>query len=64
VIIEGVVETLSDDRKDEFVKAYIDAFEFDPSAMSEPIHIVRPKTAFGFIDVGDQFTTSATRWTF
>ena len=64
VIIEGVVESLDASRTDEFVAAYKDVWDFDPSGMDSPVFLVRPKTVFGFIDEDNGFPLNATRWTF
>jgi nitroimidazol reductase NimA-like FMN-containing flavoprotein (pyridoxamine 5'-phosphate oxidase superfamily) len=70
VIIEGVAEELAAARFDEFVAAYKDVWDFDPTPMAhEPTFLVRPSTVFGFIDSTDPeatngFPNSATRWTF
>lgn len=64
VIVEGVVETLPAERTADYSAAYQDAYAFDPTTMADPIFIIRPKAAFGFIDVDDKFTSTATRWTF
>ena len=66
VIVEGVVEPLSPERKDEFVAAYEQVWGMDPTGMGEPLLLIRPTRAFGFIDVEDDtgFPNTATRWTF
>ena len=64
VIIEGVVEPLEPSRRAEFVAAYKETWDYDPSGMDSPEYLVRPKTVFGFIDEDDGFTQRATRWTF
>jgi hypothetical protein len=70
VIVEGVAEPLPPERFDEFVAAYKQVWDFDPSSMmDEPTFLVRPTKAFGFIDstdpnAPDGFPNSATRWTF
>jgi hypothetical protein len=70
VIIEGVAEELPAERFGEFVAAYKEVWDFDPTPMAhEPTFLVRPTTAFGFIDstdpnAPDGFPNSATRWTF
>lgn len=64
VIVEGVVEPLPVDRMADFNRVYLEVYEFDVSTMDEPVNIVRPTTVFGFIDIGDQFAKTATRWSF
>ena len=70
VIIEGVAEALPEARFGEFVTAYKQTWDFDPTPMkAEPTFLVRPTAAFGFIDstdpnATDGFPNSATRWTF
>jgi nitroimidazol reductase NimA-like FMN-containing flavoprotein (pyridoxamine 5'-phosphate oxidase superfamily) len=64
VIIEGVAEALPTDRRAEFIAAYKEVWDFDPSGMDSPEYLIRPTTVFGFIDEDNGFTQNATRWTF
>ncbi|HVT76104.1 MAG TPA: pyridoxamine 5'-phosphate oxidase family protein [Acidimicrobiales bacterium] len=64
VIVEGVAEPLDPGRTAEFVAAYKDVWDFDPSGMDSPVFLVRPTRAFGFVDEDNGFTQSATRWDF
>ncbi|HVV38552.1 MAG TPA: pyridoxamine 5'-phosphate oxidase family protein [Acidimicrobiales bacterium] len=64
VIVEGVAELLDAARTAEFVAAYKDVWDFDPSGMDSPVFLVRPTRAFGFVDEDNGFTQSATRWDF
>lgn len=64
VCFQGVMELLDPARLAEFVDAYRAKYDFDPSTMDEPMFLVRPSRAFGFIDSMERFTATATRWTF
>ena len=64
VIVEGEVVALPEELKPTFFAAYKDAYKFDVSTMDEPVYMVKPARAFGFIDEDDGFPLSATRWTF
>jgi hypothetical protein len=64
VIIEGVVEELGAERRDEFLKTYMDVWDTDVSGFEAPLLIIRPTKAFGFIDEENGFPLNATRWTF
>jgi hypothetical protein len=64
VIVEGEVVALPEELLAAFVAAYTEAYGMDPTAMGEPVFLVKPKKAFGFIDEDDGFPLSATRWTF
>jgi len=63
VIVEGVVESVSDLKKLEplFV-AYQKKYKWDMRGMSEPFYRVLPSIAFGLFE--KKFTGTATRWTF
>ena len=43
--------------------AYVAKYDVNVTSMDEPIFRVRPERAFGFVDSGERFTASATRWT-
>lgn len=63
IVLEGEARLLDDadaDRKREFVQAY--QAKYDWVMESEPVYSVRPIVAFYFGE--DEFTGSATRWTF
>ncbi len=64
VIVEGEAGPLPIELESTFVAAYTDAYGMDPMAMGEPVYLVKPTAAFGFIDEDDGFPLSATRWTF
>lgn len=63
VIVEGTAEIESDTEVlAEFVSQYKAKYDWE----MEPVGIwrVTPTKAFGFIEAGDQFSQTATRWTF
>jgi Pyridoxamine 5'-phosphate oxidase len=68
VILEGtareVGSTTQVERFREFADAYREKYDFDVTAMDEPLFEVLPRVAFGLIEEASQFSTSATRWTF
>ncbi len=64
VIVEGEVVTLPEKLTPRFVAAYQQAYAMDPTAMGEPIFMVKPTKVFGFIDQDDGYPLSATRWVF
>ena len=64
VIIEGEVAEMPEERKQQFFDTYKAVYDTDVAAMGEPVHVIWPKTVFGFIDEDDGFPLNATRWTF
>jgi len=64
VIVEGEVVALPEELLSTFVDAYQETYEMDPTAMGEPVFMVKPAKVFGFIDENDGFPLSATRWAF
>ncbi|MEX2246566.1 MAG: pyridoxamine 5'-phosphate oxidase family protein [Dehalococcoidia bacterium] len=65
VILEGVIETVSDAALvTRFKKAYVDKYSWNMDTQNGPFYALRPSVAFGFIEAADQFHTTATRWTF
>ena len=63
VIVEGVAGELAGEGKlAAFFAAYKEKYDYDVSAMGEPLHVVTPQVVFGQIE--KTFTKSATRWTF
>ena len=63
VIVEGVVESVSDPQKLEpLYVAYQKKYKWDMRSMGEPFYRVRPSIAFGLFE--KKFTGTATRWTF
>ena len=63
VIVEGRVEVVFDL---EALAAVHDAYrlKYNWPMDGEPFHVLRPATAFGFIEHADQFSSTATRWSF
>jgi nitroimidazol reductase NimA-like FMN-containing flavoprotein (pyridoxamine 5'-phosphate oxidase superfamily) len=65
VIVEGVAAPVEDPSLlKQCYKAYKEKYEWDMEDGGEPFYVIRPSVAFGFIETGDQFTTTATRWHF
>ncbi|MEX0782956.1 MAG: pyridoxamine 5'-phosphate oxidase family protein [Dehalococcoidia bacterium] len=63
VIVEGTVErVVSGPPLDEVYEAY--RAKYDWPMDGEPFYVLRPTVAFGFIEHADQFSSTATRWTF
>lgn len=66
VIVEGTAQQVTDPGH---ISRVLDAYKakygnVPPDPADNPIMEVRPHVVFGFIEHDDQFTTSATRWTF
>jgi nitroimidazol reductase NimA-like FMN-containing flavoprotein (pyridoxamine 5'-phosphate oxidase superfamily) len=65
VILEGLAVEVSDaSLYKEFAEAYGAKYQWDMEGFAEPLYAVRPKVVFALIETGDQFTSTATRWTF
>ena len=68
VVLEGTARevgtTSQRERFPAFVAAYSVKYDFDVTAMDEPLLEVRPSVAFGLVEQADQFPVSATRWIF
>lgn len=65
VILEGLAEEVYDAfLYREFADAYGAKYHWDMEGFAEPLYVVRPKVVFAFIETGDQFSSTATRWTF
>src|SRR5262245_53850398 len=65
VILEGVAELTSDSElKRRFADAYQPKYDFDMSGFDEPVYVVKPVVVFGFTSADEDFTKTATRWTF
>jgi Pyridoxamine 5'-phosphate oxidase len=68
VIVEGTAReigtTAQAERFPEFVDAYNKKYDFDVTSMEEPLFEFLPEVAFGLIEQDNNFSTSATRWTF
>jgi nitroimidazol reductase NimA-like FMN-containing flavoprotein (pyridoxamine 5'-phosphate oxidase superfamily) len=65
VILEGLAEEVSDASLNrEFAAAYGAKYQWDMEGFAEPLYVVRPRVVFALIESGDQFSSTATRWTF
>jgi hypothetical protein len=65
VIIEGTARLVSETSLLKQCRAaYQLKYDWDMEANGEPFYEVRPAIVFGFIETGDAFTETATRWTF
>jgi hypothetical protein len=63
VVVEGRVDRISDAKALAGVyEAYRAKYEWGMDG--EPFYVLRPRTAFGFMEHPDQFASTATRWTF
>ncbi len=63
VILEGAA-TVEEDH--DVLRPVWDAYKakYDWDISGQSMFVLRPRTAFAFIETSQQFTTSATRWTF
>jgi len=65
VILEGVVRVEGDaDLRRMFASAYSEKYHWNMDHFSDAIYVVWPVVAYGFSAATDEFTGSATRWTF
>ena len=65
IIVEGTARTLTDDKaRGRFNELYLAKYEFDMSGWTDPVYMVTPRVAFGYIDQPGKFEATATRWTF
>jgi hypothetical protein len=65
VIVEGLARPVDEPSLLKRCReAYKLKYEWDMEANGEPFYGVCPSVAFGFIETGDEFTETATRWTF
>ncbi|MFN0119386.1 MAG: pyridoxamine 5'-phosphate oxidase family protein [Blastocatellia bacterium] len=65
VIVEGIVTEITDTTlRQRFCELYGPKYEWSMEAFAEPVFVVRPTVAFGFDAAAEQFTQTATRWTF
>jgi nitroimidazol reductase NimA-like FMN-containing flavoprotein (pyridoxamine 5'-phosphate oxidase superfamily) len=65
VILEGIGEEISDAALyEKFAGAYEAKYHWNMEGFAEPLYAVRPTVVFAFIETGDQFSSTATRWTF
>jgi nitroimidazol reductase NimA-like FMN-containing flavoprotein (pyridoxamine 5'-phosphate oxidase superfamily) len=63
--VEGVASEISDPESIKRLNAYYSAkYNWDLDPAMGPVYRVVPKVAFGFIETGDDFTRTATRWKF
>lgn len=65
VIVEGRVEEVTDQAlRLKFADLYEAKYRWSMEDFAEPVYLVRPAVAFAFIEGADEFTGTATRWTF
>jgi hypothetical protein len=65
IIVEGVVEPVDDPSLyARFADAYKAKYDWPVEQETAPAYVVRPRTAFAFIENADDFAGSATRWRF
>ncbi len=65
VIVEGVAERVTDtDVIERFSALYKTKYDWEIDESLGPIYAVQPRTAFAFIESGDDFYNTATRWKF
>ena len=65
IIVEGTVkEVTTQALRLKFADLYSAKYRWDMEGFAEPVYLVRPVLAFGFIEGADEFTGTATRWAF
>jgi nitroimidazol reductase NimA-like FMN-containing flavoprotein (pyridoxamine 5'-phosphate oxidase superfamily) len=65
VILEGIAEEVFDKALyKEFAVAYEAKYQWNMEGFAEPLYVVHPKVVFALIETGEQFSSTATRWTF
>jgi nitroimidazol reductase NimA-like FMN-containing flavoprotein (pyridoxamine 5'-phosphate oxidase superfamily) len=65
VIVEGVAEEATDAHAlKRFVEVYKEKYDWEIDTSGGGIYAVRPRAVFGFIEAADNFSKTATRWTF
>jgi hypothetical protein len=65
VIVEGIAKKLAAAAVPaEVKKAYKAKYDWALDPATGPIFAVRPRVVFGFIETGELFTATATRWIF
>src|SRR5579859_574694 len=65
VILEGVVWVSDDgEARRAFAATYGPKYHWNMDTFSDPVRVVCPAVAYGFSAATDEFTGSATRWTF
>jgi general stress protein 26 len=63
LILEGRVSRIREKKTlKRFADTYLKKYKFDPSTMNEPVFVIQPKVAFGYIE--RTFPKTATRWRF
>jgi hypothetical protein len=65
IIVEGIAEVIvGTELIHRFGKAYGIKYQWDMEGFNEPVYAARPSVVFGFTSASDEFTSTATRWTF
>ena len=65
VIVEGIAEEVTDPSLlSQFKDAYFEKYKWDMDTSQGGIYAVSPRVAFAFIESGDDFEGTATRWLF
>jgi PPOX class probable F420-dependent enzyme len=65
LIVEGIAEVIrSQAERARITEIYQGKYDWKEELPPGPIFSVRPTVAFAFSAVGDEFTTTATRWRF
>ena len=65
VIVEGIARRVTDASLiRRFCEAYKTKYDWEIDESLGPIYSVQPRTAFAFIESGDDFYNTATRWIF
>jgi nitroimidazol reductase NimA-like FMN-containing flavoprotein (pyridoxamine 5'-phosphate oxidase superfamily) len=65
VVVEGLAEEVTDPSLlSQFKDAYLEKYRWEMDTSQGGIYAVRPKVAFAFIESGDDFPGTATRWLF
>jgi nitroimidazol reductase NimA-like FMN-containing flavoprotein (pyridoxamine 5'-phosphate oxidase superfamily) len=65
IMVEGVAEvTVGSELNRRFAQKYSPKYGWDMEGFNEPVYAVRPNVVFGFTSASNEFTSTATRWTF
>jgi hypothetical protein len=65
VIVEGMAEEVTDPSLlSRFKDAYFEKYKWDMDTSQGGIYAIRPRVGFGFIESGDDFPGTASRWVF